>query len=286
MNTTAARTTTAKPVFLTPNGHRLFALQIVPTGETSGAVLYLPPFAEEMNRCRSHVVAQARAMAERGLHCLILDPFGTGESEGEIIDARWELWLDDARAAAHWLAQETGFAPTVWGVRTGALLAAELATSEGAPALERLLFWQPVLDGKLFLNQLLRLRLAAQMFNHTEKETTDQLRTRLSAGEVIEVAGYPLGGAMADSLATRKMSDFTALSKTRIAWVEVVTKPGQALALPSRKLIDTLTEAGGRIDVQSVACPMIWQLHERADAPEPAQRPQPQIGRASCRERV
>lgn len=268
MNTPLARTTTAKPTFLELNGRRLFALQIVPTGETNGAVLYLPPFAEEMNRCRSHVVAQARILAARGQHCLILDPFGTGESDGEIVDATWDIWLEDARAAAQWLAQESGQALTLWGVRTGALLAAELASSEHLPALERLLFWQPVLDGKLFLNQHLRLRIAAQMFNDTEKETTEQLRARLSAGETLEIAGYPLRADMADSLAKRKMSDFAGRTRTPVAWIEVVSKPGQALAMPSRQLISTLTEAGTPVETKTIACPMIWQLHERAEAPE------------------
>ena len=60
-STTAARSARALPVFLPLNGRRLFGLQIVPVGRPcTGALLYLPPLNEEMNRCRAHVVLQAR----------------------------------------------------------------------------------------------------------------------------------------------------------------------------------------------------------------------------------
>ncbi|MDY0045867.1 MAG: hydrolase 2, exosortase A system-associated [Thauera propionica] len=266
MPLTPTRNSTSQPHFLEFNGRRLFALQILPTCPSRGAVLYLPPFAEEMNRCRSHVAAQARAFAAAGLRTLILDPYGTGESDGDIADADWSIWLQDAIAAARWLEIESGHAVTLWGMRTGALLAAEVADS-GEVTIPHLLFWQPVLDGKLFLNQYLRLRIASQLVNETDRESTEQIRDRLSNGEVIEVAGYPLTSALSENLATRRMSDFPALAHQRISWIEVVSKADQQLSLPSRKLVDALRTQGATVNAVTVACPMIWQLHERADAP-------------------
>lgn len=264
MRAQPARAWKSQPRFIELNGRRLFALQILPTGPCTGAMLYLPAFAEEMNRCRSHVTAQARALAAIGYQCLLLDPYGTGESDGDIIDGDWDTWLADASAAAQWLVQQTGQPLTLWGVRTGALLAAELAA---APAVAGLLLWQPVLDGKVFLNQYLRLRIASQMVNDSARETTDIIRARLSAGDIVEVAGYPLTGRMADSLAARRMEDFTGIASKRIAWAEIVAKPGQPMALPSRKLIEKLQTAGARVTSQAVACPMMWQVHERVEAP-------------------
>ena len=150
MNNATGRQSVAQPVFLSLNGRRLFGLQIVPTGPCTGAMLYLPPFVEEMNRCRSHVVLQARALAALGWHTLLLDPHGTGESEGQTTDADWEHWLADAAAAARWLVDLTGQPLALWGLRTGALLAAELAAGMVANSADeppRLLLWQPVLDG-------------------------------------------------------------------------------------------------------------------------------------------
>ena len=265
-----SRAAVTRPVFLQFNGRRLFALQFVPTGTCCGALLYLPPFAEEMNRCRSHVVLQARALAAAGWSCLLLDPHGTGESDGQIVDADWDHWRADAVAAARWLMGQSGQPLTLWGLRTGALLAAEVATEMATPAQAGacgLLLWQPVLDGKRFLTQYLRLRIASQMMRDSERETVESIRARLSAGETIEVAGYPLTGRLADALATRHIANLSGLADLRIDWLEMVSKPGQPLSPASQRQADAWIAAGARVATATVADPMIWQLQERDDAP-------------------
>jgi exosortase A-associated hydrolase 2 len=258
---------TTEPQFLTVAGRRLFALKITPTGPVRGALLYLPPFAEEMNRCRSHAVAQARALAAIGYTTLILDPSGTGESDGEITDPDWATWQADAIGAAQWLAAQSRLPLTLWGVRTGALLVADVADS-GQVAVDRLLFWQPVLDGALFINQHLRLRLASLMVHDGERETSETIRARLAAGEAVEIAGYPLSGRMADSLAARKLAASSTLARHRLAWIEMAAKAEQPLGPASRKLLDALASAGAPPAQTAVAAgPLIWQLQEREDAP-------------------
>lgn len=267
--TTAAppRSTQARAEFFETAGHRLFALHIVPTGPVLGSALYVPSFAEEMNRCRSHAAAQARALAAAGVHCLLIDLYGTGESDGRLEDATWDLWRDDVAAAARRVGQLTGHPPMLWGVRTGALLAAEAAAAMQVPV-QRLLLWQPVLDGKVFLNQYLRLRIASQLVSDAERETTERIRARLNSGEVLEIAGYPLTQALADGLASSRLSSATLAPAAKVGWIEIVAAPDQPLALPSRRLIEAWTAAGATVTAEAVACPMIWQLHERADAPE------------------
>ena len=238
-----------------------------PTGPSRGALLYLPPFAEEMNRCRSHVAAQARAMASAGHVVWLLDPYGCGESEGEIIDANWEIWVEDAIAALARLAGKSGHRPALWSIRLGALLAVEVASRE-PEAVGDLLLWQPVADGKLFLTQYLRLRVASQMVNDGKPETTGDLRQRLAEGEIIEVAGYPLTGDLAADIESRRLAAMTSGAGRRIVWLEVVGKPEQDLAPASRKAIAALEQAGVNVATRTTVSQMIWQLHERADAPE------------------
>jgi exosortase A-associated hydrolase 2 len=264
-------TAVTRPRFLELNGRRLFALSIEPTVPCTGAALYLPPFAEEMNRCRSHVIAHARAWAGLGVQSLLLDPFGTGDSEGRLIDGEWTLWLEDAVAAARWLSASSRQPLTVWGMRTGALLAAELCqqlAADRSVEVPHLMLWQPVLDGKIFLNQYLRLRIATQVLNESERETTEQIRERLSQGEIIEVGGYPLTGKLADQIASRNLAALTQPCPPRVSWIEVVAKAGQAPALPTQRLVERLKAAGTRVDLVSLAGPMVWQVHERVDAPE------------------
>lgn len=267
MNASPPRTSTARAAFVDGGGHRLFGLHIVPTGPVRAAALYVPPFAEEMNRCRSHAAAQARALAAQGVHCLLIDLFGTGESDGAFEQAGWDSWHADVAAAALHLQAQSGHAPVLWGARTGALLAARVA-SQGATPVAGLLLWQPVLDGATFLNQTLRLRIASQMVNEAERETTEQIRARLQQGETLEVAGYPLTAGLAEGLAASRLADFAPAPGTRVGWLEMVARPEQPMAVPSRRLLEQWRAGGVRVVDTTVACPLIWQLHERADAPE------------------
>jgi exosortase A-associated hydrolase 2 len=260
-----------RPGYLDAGGRRLFTLEFVPAGPCRGAVLYLPPFAEEMNRLRSHVAAQARALAAGGWHCLLLDPSCTGESEGELIDADWDRWRADGQAAAQALRARSGHPVQLWGARTGALLASELAielAAQDPSAVSRLLLWQPVLDGKQFLTQYLRLRVASLMVSDAQSETTEQIRARLDAGEVVEVAGYPLAGTLARGLSTRRMQDLVARLRCPVLWLEVASKPEQPLLPASRGVVEKLRAQGLTVHTATPVAPLLWQVHDRAEAPE------------------
>lgn len=268
MITPALKTSRCQAQFLDVDGRRLFVLDVRPTGPVRGNLLYLPPFNEEMNRCRAPVVATARALAAHGWRTLLLDPTGTGESQGDITDAHWGIWLKDAVGAARWLvATSVGESNriTVWGLRTGALLAAEVAAAwpEG---IQRLLFWQPVLDGSLFLTQQLRLRIASQMVHAREKESTEMLKQRLAAGEAIEVAGYPLTGMMADALNMLRLSNFS-LARHPLTWIEVAGTE-RSLSPVSQKFLAAHSAAGGTAVAEAVSGSMPWQVHGREDALE------------------
>ena len=62
-----------------------------------------------------------------------------------------------------------------------------------------LLFWQPVLSGRLYLQQLLRLRIAAQLLGPADANRLDsrELRARFAEGRAVEIAGYEVSAALA-----------------------------------------------------------------------------------------
>ena len=86
MNVTRAQATATMPTpfFLEVSGRRLFAVHHPPVDgrRVLGHVLCVPPFNEEMNRCRSMITLQARALALLGIGTLLLDLHGTGDSAG------------------------------------------------------------------------------------------------------------------------------------------------------------------------------------------------------------
>ena len=266
-----------EPGFVELGGRRIYTLQWRPAAPR-GTVLYVPPFAEEMNRCRTLAADAARVLAADGWRCVLADLHATGESDGDTAEADWETWVSDTAQLVATLG-DSGGETVLWGMRTGALIAAEVA-AQVPDRVQRLLLWQPVLDGSLFLNQYLRLRIASQVVHAGgAKESTEGLRQRLAAGEVLEIGGYPLPGPLALALDQRKLASLAGRVPQPVAWVEVASQAGAPASPASRKLVDQWPTP---IRLETVAGQMVWQVHERADAPEMVQATRRLLGPASA----
>ncbi len=246
------------------NGDRFCLLHVArDAAARRGAMLYVAPFAEEMNKSRRMAALQSRALAAAGWTVLQMDLFGCGDSEGEFGDADWLQWVSDVRAAAGWLRTQTGCAPSLWGLRTGCLLAAQAArTFEPAPDL---LYWQPVISGRQFLQQFLRLKLAGQLVGGEsgERTGTQEMRERLLAGEAIEIAGYALSPGLASGLDAAELPPPAAPS--RVAWLEVGVAAQATPAARSR--IDAWRAAGCRVDARAIEGAAFWQTLEVTECP-------------------
>ena len=134
------------PSFIEGGQGPLFLLHFPPDGdiEYKGNILYIQPLAEEMNKSRRMVALQAKRFAAQGYSVALVDLYGCGDSGGDFVDARWLVWLDDLQRVVHWLQTQADGPLYLWGLRTGALLAAELAQSH---VCQGLIMWQPVLNG-------------------------------------------------------------------------------------------------------------------------------------------
>jgi exosortase A-associated hydrolase 2 len=230
------------------------------------AVLYVPPALDEMNRSRRMAALQARAFTRLGGVVALLDPFGTGDSAGEHAEATWERWRADVALAWAWLGAQTQTPRVVWGLRLGALLAAELV-AEHAISPELLLLWQPVLSGRTFFNQLLRVAVAQQMTGATsERVDAESLRARLDAGTSIEVAGYELHPQLVLPASAVDASRLAAPS-CPVLWFE--TAPGDAptVAPASASAARAWTERGTQVDIAAVKGPSFWMTQEIEEAP-------------------
>ncbi|PZO19649.1 MAG: hydrolase 2, exosortase A system-associated, partial [Burkholderiales bacterium] len=151
----------------TPTGQRFCLFHPAQGLRRQGSVLYLHPFAEELNTTRRVVAQQARALAQAGFAVLQIDLKGCGDSEGEFADTTWDAWLEDAQLAHHWLAEHAPGPRWLWGMRGGTLLATALAARLSHPT--HLLLWQPVINGQQMLQQFLRLHAAGQWLTDGNK---------------------------------------------------------------------------------------------------------------------
>lgn len=258
--------TALRPVFLDGHSGPLFAVYHgAAAREARRAALFIPPFAEEMNRSRRMAALAARAFAEAGIDTLLLDLFGTGDSAGDFLNADLARWQDDILAAADWLEAQGSTRIVLWGLRLGGLLAA--ATAARHPErFRRFLLWQPVLDGKALLTQFLRIRVAAAMADG-KTEKTDELRALLAAGHPVEVAGYEVSPALAQGLDELRLDRLIVPADAQIDWLEVEAEARPGLLPASQRVVENWRGAGVAVTTATVAGDPFWTLQETTIAP-------------------
>jgi exosortase A-associated hydrolase 2 len=245
-------------------GQRLCIVHTPATGNVRAVVICVAPFAEEMNKSRRMLAVTARAFAQAGFAVVLIDLLGCGDSSGDFGDADWSIWLRDIAATRRWAAGRYAAAQWLWGVRGGALLAAESATEHGECGL---MLWQPVLSGQQHLGQFLRLRIAADALNQSEnRESTKQIRDRLRRGHREEIAGYTLAPALADGLEGATLA-LPSTFRGKIIWCEVSPEEPAALGPASEARVAEWREAGLDIRALAVCGPAFWQTPEITECP-------------------
>lgn len=250
-------------VFFLPadGGEQRLCLFHAPAAAPRSKILYLHPFAEEMNKSRRMAALACRALAEAGHAVLQIDLRGCGDSSADFGDASWADWQADVRLALTELDRRVPDAPLwLWSLRAGCLLA---AADWGRPVNH--LFWQPMTSGKLALQQFLRLKLAAEMAGGASKGLMDQMKSELAAGGAVEVAGYRLDAALAAGLESAKLAPAGAVG--RVAWLEASTREDAVLLPASEQAIQAWRSAGWAVNAQVVTGPAFWATTEIEVAP-------------------
>lgn len=199
------------PFFLgADEGERFFLYHEPEPGVPArGAILYVQPFAEELNKSRRMVALQARAYAQMGFGVLQIDLYGCGDSSGEFAQARWEIWLSDLARAWRWLERRNLGPCYLWGLRLGGLLALDFAR-QARPA--GVILWQPAISGRVYLNQFVRLQSAARLFSATPAAEQDT-----------EIAGYLMPPPLSATICQLDAS--TMAPRCPVQWLELNAMP-------------------------------------------------------------
>lgn len=266
----AAGHASAEAFFLDTELGRRFCLfhSCAPGRECKGTVIYVHPFAEEMNKSRRMAARQSRALAAAGYAVLQIDLYGCGDSSGDFRDARWDIWKDDLHRAQHWLMMRGEEPVSLWGMRLGALLALDFAR-DARSDIEKIVLWQPVFQGSSYLTQFFRTLLASDMLAGGEQKDggTQGIRRALLAGEKLEIAGYELA---AELVAVIDQLDAVSWAPpaSPVYWLENVRPENPGLPPARKKLADAWMQNGASLWVDLVNGPAFWTTQEVLDAPE------------------
>lgn len=233
-------------------------------GEARGAILYVPPFAEEMNKSRRMAALQSRLLRAQGYAVLQIDLYGTGDSDGELRDATWTVWKHDLAVAVCWLAARHAVPVFLWGLRLGALLALDFARESGSYA--GYLLWQPVVSGEAHLTQFLRVSVAASAAGRAGPKSTRELRAALGRGVTVEVGGYEITPGLAAAIDALRLDEL-APRRGAVHWLEVVA-PDAGKPPGAQRIVDAWTVAGMDLVSREVVGEPFWSTAEIATCPE------------------
>lgn len=241
-----------RPFLIDPHGRGLFAILHEAPRPARAAVLVCPPFLHEYARSHRLFALLADALAAHGIATLRFDYHGTGDSAGDSRDFSLDGARSDARFALHGLRDRVGAIPLhVLGVRAGAFMAQALASE---PGIRGCWLWQPVMDGRTYLEHLRDLDLA-------RRKLLDGTTSVHSATDD-SLVGFPCSEHMLQQLAEARISP-SPLPSTRTLVLETATESASIRCDERIVLDESLGDWVDEIDIGPFTARPVRALAER-----------------------
>jgi len=257
-----------EPFFLSTSSGSLFCVLypgISNHGVPKKRVLLVPPLFEELNKSRRMIALQCRHLAQHGIDVLHVDLFGTGDSEGVLCESSWEIWHSNLQEASRWYESERGPIDTLWLVRGGALLGAGIALSGH---LRSLLYWQPVMSGTSYVNQLIRLRIANTLDRQATPPTREEILAEIDQTGTLCVAGYEIPDSIITGLSTT-LPATPAIERTlAIHWFDITSSSTQQLSRGNQRAVQNAGFEQHDLHITSIQAPPFWHTQEITEVPE------------------
>lgn len=265
-------TSSVTPFFLDGTRGRIYCLSIeaINPPQRIPPVLFIPPFAEEMNKSRHLFRSLAQLLVESGVNSVLFDFFGTGDSEGDFSDATWDSWIEDLSLLHNWLVQDANSRISIVTLRSGALLAVDFI-QKFSPRIDKLVFLAPVVKGENYLSQFLRLRIAAEMAeSKSGKATVNSLKEKLQSGESVEIAGYSLSPSLAQGMIDCAIKETSLLGQSigTINWIELLAEETRPVPVVNKQVVEQLAAASLPITLHKFCGPAFWSATELVELPE------------------
>lgn len=215
------------------------------------------PFGQEAVRSHRMYRIIADRLVRTGLHVMRFDYFGTGDSDGADVEANLDEWLDDVLRANDELMRRSSCTRGAWlGLRLGASVAA-LASQKAARPPDRLVLWDPIVDGSAYLDELAKAHVAARRdFFELRWEVDPGLRAQAAEEAQSEALGYPLPGELKEQLRGISPRSFQHVKVDRVVLLD--PRP-DAQAAP---LCKQLAKDGIDVRSRKIESRVVWTLNQ------------------------
>ena len=149
---------------------------------------------------------QARQLAMAGFDCWLPDLFGTGDSEGEVRSATWQIWLQDLEDIFDVALKEAEAVQSyVVGVRLGCPLVQDYLDNT-TRIISGVALWQPVLKGRSIVSQLVRMRLVQERRGSNNSISVKDIEAEMDRIGYLESGGYRFNLDLLNSIGAIDMS--------------------------------------------------------------------------------
>ncbi len=201
------------PIRFGAASRQLFGLYQEPLAHAARgeSILLCNPFGQEAIRSHRLFKVLADRLCRDGFHVLRFDYFGTGDSAGNDDEVSIAGFIADLLLADDELLRRSGRAKRSWiGLRLGASVAAAASAKAGV-APQRMVLWEPVIDGTNYLAELEYAHDVALEDAYGSRCTTDAtLKSQFARESGNEVLGFPLTAIFREELRSLSLDSFAA----------------------------------------------------------------------------
>ncbi len=233
---------------------RLFAVHHAPQAPADRIpVVMCHPFGEEKLWAHRVFVNQARQLARLGHHVLRFDFSGHGDSDGDVQQSSLATAALDVNAAVgHAKALAGVESVALLGLRLGATTAWQIAASRDDVA--AVVLWEPVLDGRRYAQELLRINLATQLAVFREvRQSREMLLKAFDEGRAINIDGYDLSKEFFDQLMAIESGTLGELTKPALV-VQI-----DRAATPARSSLAEIAARFAQVRLEVVVEEPFWK---------------------------
>ena len=253
--------------FFFPNGnYRLFGvLHEAKEPSKKEGFVFCSPFAEEKLWVHRVFVNFARDLAGNGYPVLRFDYMGNGDSEGNFEESSLETMLSDTRCAIRTLREKIGALESVnlLGLRLGGTIAALVA--ENTSNINRLILWEPVVNGSAYMREMLRINLATQTSVYKKiLYNTDALIGMMKEGKTVNVDGYEMAWPLYEQIAGIDLPGRGNTCEGRVLIVQISRKEG-SISQSLRKLKEKYARCELAVSVEEPFWKEIRHFYSRAN---------------------
>ena len=234
------------PFYFGPSDKPLFGCYHKARTEDSRkcAVVICQPVGHEYINCHRALRQLAARLSEAGFPVLRFDYYGCGDSSGNAEEVRISQWLEDISTAISEARSRTGLVPVcLVGLRLGGALAMMASSQRGD--IESLILWDPVVDGKSYLDGLLSLQKELLRFR-------PKPRGGYKSPAYLDIVGFPLPHCLYTELEMLNLLTLTERPAKNLLFIQSEPATGE------KALRDHLRQTKARLEYQRLEIPQIW----------------------------